>query len=177
MNPGLFFPFYVVPGLDLLVDVTEGRIKRSPEADVLVMAIAGQEGDWRHRRQVGGPARSFWQFEQGGGVAGVMTHSATKAFAAKLFQRLDIGEPSLGAFVQPSTKTVYEAMAWNDLLAVGMTRLNLWWASPPLPAVGDVQGAWSYYLNVWQPGAPHPEVWPEKYAKALAAVKPPKPAA
>lgn len=171
MNPGDFFPFYVVPGLDLLVDVTAGKIKRSPEADVMVMAIAGQEGDWRHRRQVGGPARSFWQFEQGGGVAGVMTHPSTAPHARKLFERLDIGEPSLGAFVPPSQRTVYEAMAWSDLLAVGMTRLNLWWAAPPLPAVGDVEGAWAYYINTWRPGAPHHETWADKYSKARAAVK------
>lgn len=169
MNPGDFFPARVVPGLDLLVDITAGKIKRTPEADVIVTAIAGQEGDWRHRRQVGGPARSIWQFEQGGGVAGVMSHPSTAPHAKKLFEYLDIGEPALGPFVQPSTKTVYEAMAWNDLLAAGMARLNLWWAAPPLPAVGDVNGAWAYYINTWRPGAPHPEVWPAKYSAAMAA--------
>lgn len=170
MNPGAFFPFYVVPGLDLLVNITEGKIKRSKEADVMVMAICGQEGDWRHRRQVGGPARGFSQFEQGGGVAGVMTHPATASHAKKLFEYLDIGEPSLGPFVQPSQRTVYEAMAWNDLLHIGMARLNLWWAAPPLPAIGQQDAAWAYYINCWRPGKPHPETWPDKYAKARAAV-------
>lgn len=158
--------------MDLLVDVTGGRIKQSDAANVMLVAIAGQESDWRHRRQVGGPARSYWQFEQGGAVAGVMNHSSTGAFARKLFERLDIGEPSLGPWVAPSTRTVYEAMAWHDLLAGGMARLNLWWKPQALPAVGDEAGAWAYYLDTWRPGKPHPEKWPKVYAAAMAAVKP-----
>src|SRR5262252_1528753 len=31
-----------------------------------------------------GPARGWWQFEQGGGVVGVLTHSSTKNWAAQV---------------------------------------------------------------------------------------------
>lgn len=170
MNADSLYETIVAPAMVFLSGISESKIRMTPQAGVMLTAIAGQESDWRHRRQVGGPARSFWQFEQGGGVNGVMTHPATKDYAAKVFAAFDVGEPSLGAFVQPSTKTVYEAMAWHDKLAACMARLNLWWAAPPLPNVDEVDKAWSYYLDTWRPGAPHRETWDAKHAAARKAV-------
>src|SRR5690606_35531315 len=47
----------------------------SDRATVMLLAIGLQESRFEHRRQIKGPARGFWQFERGGGVRGVMTHS------------------------------------------------------------------------------------------------------
>jgi len=72
------------PGYAEIEDVID--IPRSDAADIVLVAIAGQEADWRHRYQVlnsgnKGPARGLWQFERGGGVHGVLRHkrTATKA--------------------------------------------------------------------------------------------------
>ena len=48
-------------------EVLRGKF-RSTAADVLLLAIGLQESRFEHRQQIGGPARSFWQFERGGGV-------------------------------------------------------------------------------------------------------------
>jgi hypothetical protein len=58
----------------------------SPQARVLLIAIALQESRLTHRDQivkgkkpgVKGPALGLWQFEKGGGVRGVLRHPASK---------------------------------------------------------------------------------------------------
>lgn len=135
----------------------EPGIKRSDEARVLLMAIAGQESDWAARLQHGGPARSFWQFEQGGGVAGVMGSTPTQLQAVCSY-----------LIIPYASASIFEAMAWNDTLAACMARLLLWTDPAALPAVGDVQGGWEYYLRNWRPGTPHREVWDTRYATAKA---------
>ena len=71
MKPQLFLTSVIRPGLAVLADATALRVD-SPEAEVLLLAIATQESALRHRTQVGGPARGYWQFERGGGLAGIM---------------------------------------------------------------------------------------------------------
>jgi len=139
------------------------KIKSDDRALVMLMAIAGQESEWAHRKQVGGPARSYWQFERGGGVTGVLGHAATKSAIATVCKQLDIA---------CDTATVYEAMAWNDTLAACMARLLLYSDPRALPAVGDQEAAWRYYLDNWRPGMPHPQTWPARYAKAMELVAP-----
>src|SRR5262245_4805536 len=124
------------------------------EARVMLMAIAGQEGDWQYRQQIGGPAHSFWQFEEGGGGAGVLSHPASAEHIREVCDLI---------YVSCDTGTVYTAMEWNDRLAAAMARLLLYTDAAALPEVGDVQGAWDYYQRNWRPGAPHPETWPDKY--------------
>ena len=58
----------VLPGMALLPDRMD-----TPEARVMMLAIGLQESRFVHRRQIKGPARGFWQFEQGGGVIGVVS--------------------------------------------------------------------------------------------------------
>ncbi len=113
----------------------DGRagIKSDDRALVMLMAIAGQESVWAHRRQICGPARSYWQFERGGGVTGVLGHPATKDAIAAICKQLDIS---------CDTATVYEAMARNDTLAACMARLLLYSDPRALSAVGDQRGAW-----------------------------------
>ena len=49
----------------------------SPQAEVMLLAIGLQESQFEHRCQLGnGPAKSFWQGEQGGGmVAGLLSYN------------------------------------------------------------------------------------------------------
>ncbi len=138
-------------------------IKSDDKALVMLMAIAGQESAWAHRKQIGGPARSYWQFEKGGGVAGVLSHPATKGAINTVCTKLDI---------PCEATTVYEAMAWNDTLAACMARLLLYSDTAALPALGEQETAWSYYLRNWRPGMPHPQTWPARYTTAMDLVAP-----
>lgn len=51
----------------------------TPEAKVMLLAIGLQESRFEHRRQIKGPARGFWQFEAGGGTAGVLRQRSPRA--------------------------------------------------------------------------------------------------
>lgn len=158
MTPKELLDTAIDPALILLSGT---GIKKTDTARVLMLAIAGQESGWTHRIQVGGPAHSFWQFEQGGGVVGVLSHPASKDKIVQVCGRL--GVPCLPA-------TVYMAMIDNDVLAACMARLLLYTDPAPLPAVGDVDGGWAYYQRNWRPGMPHPEAWPARYATALSLI-------
>jgi hypothetical protein len=147
----------VDPALALLAKLA--NVKSDDRARVLMMAIAGQESAWKERRQIGGPARGFWQFEKGGGVAGLfrVTPNQLKAVCDELEVPYD---PTI----------VFEAMAWNDTLAACMARLLFWTDASQLPEVGNVDAAWAYYQRNWRPGAPHPEIWPARYGTAMGLV-------
>ena len=131
-------------------------------ARLLVLAIAGQESAWAERRQIGGPARSFWQFERGGGTAGLFRVVPDKLAAVCAACRVPFEEG-----------VVFEAMAWHDVVAAAMARLLLWTDAAALPEIGDVAAAWAYYLRTWRPGAPHPERWPARYGTAMGLVRQP----
>lgn len=133
----------------------------SLEARVLLVAIGMQESRLVHRRQIGGPARGLWQFERGGGVAGVLSHRATANYARHL-----CGVRG----VDPDPSAVWSAMEHDDVLAAGFARLLLWSDPKPLPAVGDVDGSWACYIRTWRPGKPHPHTWPALYRQALKIV-------
>lgn len=135
----------------------------SDKARVLVLAIAGQESAWAARLQVPvAYARSYWQFEEGGGVSGVVHHPASAPHIKAVCAEHDIPY---------SVSKIYEAMAWHDVLAASMARLLLFTDPHPLPDVGDVQAGWAYYQRNWRPGAPHPEIWPARYGTAMGQVR------
>ncbi len=157
MTPKDFLVRIADPSLQFLSQVS--GIQSTDAARVLVMTVAGQESTWKNRRQIGGPARGFWQFEKGGGVAGLF--QATPQQLRKVCDALDI----------PFNQTdVFEAMAWNDLLAGSMARLLLFSDPAALPAVGDKDGGLQFYLRNWRPGVPHPEFWPGLYNQSLTAM-------
>ncbi|QCS64440.1 hypothetical protein EC609_19290 [Achromobacter denitrificans] len=153
----------------------------TPAARLMLLAIGLQESRFEHRRQlVGrpprpvGPAKSFWQAEQGGGmVHGVRLHVATRAAAAHLYQAR--GVPARDA-------AIWDAIEHDDVLAAGLARLLLWSDPGRLPAVGDTEGAWALYLRTWRPGAyargtptQRAELrakWAGNHAQALAEVAP-----
>ncbi len=112
-------------------------------ARLILLAITGQEADARFRRQHGnGPARGLWQFERGGGVAGVLGHRASIGLAGAL---------CAWRGVLAGSTEVHAALEHDDVLAAGFARLLLWTDPKPLPA--DEEGAWALYLRTWRPGA------------------------
>ena len=129
----------------------------SAKARVMLLTIGLQESRFEHRRQIGGPARGFWQFESGGGVRGVLTHKSSAFAAAKICHQRGVGS---------STKEVYERLEHDDILACCFARLLLLTDPKPLPMIGDADGAWDYYLRNWRPGKPHPGTWPGLYEQA-----------
>lgn len=136
-------------------------------ARVMLLAIGLQESRFEHRRQIGGPARGFWQFEKGsrasrGGVWGVWLHPASKGQLAVLCKARSVAcDPD----------AIYAALEYDDVLAAGVARLLLWTDPKALPAIGDGEAAWSLYLRTWRPGRPHPKTWPPLYAQAMAALQ------
>lgn len=126
-------------------------LRSDDRARVMLVAITGQEADAQYRRQHGaGPAKGLWQFERGGGVAGVLSHSASARLAAALCEWRG---------VEASTTAVHAALERDDVLAAGFARLLLWTDPKPLPSVEDADAGWAYYLRNWRPGKPHPSAW------------------
>jgi len=130
------------------------------QAVVQMLAIGLQESRFEHRKQIGGPAVGYWQFEQQGGIRGVLNHALTRKLAQDVCRQRD---------TPASPSAVYAALEHDDVLAAVFARLLLWTDPKPLPAVGDAAGAWDLYLRTWRPGRPHPDTWPMLYAKALVA--------
>lgn len=127
---------------------------------VMLLAIGLQESRFEHRQQVGGPARSFWQFERGGGVHGVLTHPASAKHAHAVCVLRGIA---------PTKEAVYARMLEDDLLGCAFARLLLWTDPRTMPAPGAVSASWDYYLRGWRPGKPHRHTWDVLYAQAMAA--------
>lgn len=130
-------------------------------ARVMLLAIGLQESQFLFHSQVGGPARSYWQMEQGGGIHGVLNAQPSKAYAKSVCQF---------RAVAPVESDVYAAFLVDDLLACSFARLLLWCDANPLPMLGDADSAWACYLRNWRPGKPRPDDWPSNYAAALVAV-------
>lgn len=159
MTPDVFLSSILDPSLIFLKGVT--GLKSDDRARVLLLAIAGQESGWTLRRQQGGPAHGFWQFERGGGVRGVLNHPASAHHATKLCTTLS---------VPTDEQTVYEKLVWNDRLSTAFARLLLWTDPNALPEVGAQDEAWEYYERNWRPGRPRPESWPERYLSACQSL-------
>ncbi|MFC0668357.1 hypothetical protein ACFSKY_22720 [Azotobacter chroococcum] len=133
----------------------------SAQAVALLLAIGLQESGLIHRRQVGGPARGLWQFEQGGGVRGVLQHPLSRSHALAVCEVRGIA---------PVPSAVYAALEHDDILAAAFARLLLWTDPAPLPAIGEVGAAWDLYLRTWRPGKPHRHSWDRLYAQAMDEV-------
>ncbi|WDW06021.1 hypothetical protein PWE35_09310 [Stenotrophomonas maltophilia] len=146
----------VGPGLALLPSTMD-----TAKARVLLLAIGLQESRFETRRQIGGPARGYWQFEKGGGVVGVLTHPSTRKYAAEVCR--DRG-------IEPTAAAVYPALERDDLLACAFARLLLFTDPKPIPDIGYVAASWDYYVRNWRPGKPHRSTWDALYAKAVEAV-------
>jgi hypothetical protein len=126
----------------------------SREAVVMLLAIGKQESDFEHLAQIIrgapiGPARSYWQFEVGG-LTAVMSHKASRETCLGLCEAEGI---------RPVPRDVWEVFnlppetGSGQALPAAFARLLLWTDPRPLPAIGDADGAFKYYLRNWRPGA------------------------
>lgn len=123
---------------------------RSDSATAFITAIGLQESGFTHRKQISGPAHSWFMFERIG-VRDVLEHPRTTAAAEALIDALCYSLPK--ATVARQALIVYEAIMHNDTLACGFARLNLWKLLKPLPGPADVDEAFGQYLRLWRPGA------------------------
>jgi hypothetical protein len=161
VTPDKFLRHIVWPGLIFASDVS-GHALGGARAEVMLLAIAGQESNLEHRFQVHGPARGYWQFERGGGLAGVLSHKATSMIMHEALDALAIDK---------GYEAVWAALPYSELLQVTAARCLLWTDPQPLPEVGDEQLAWAYYLRCWRPGKPRCDDWTTHYRAALQAVR------
>lgn len=138
-------------------------------ARVMLLAIGLQESRFAYRFQritgqpyMKGPARGFWQFERGGGVAGVCSHRHTKDLAQALCKSQGVPFDS---------SLIHARLEFDDVLAAGFARLLLWADSKPLPGVdASHDAAWDCYVRNWRPGRPHRSTWDDFHAQARAQV-------
>lgn len=136
----------------------------SPHARVILAAIGFQESGYLTRIQYGnGPARSYWQFENGrlAGINGVLTHRATVKLAAAVCKTRG---------VDPDRMAVWKAMESDDVLGAAFARLLMYTDPNPLP--DNQSDAWEMYAKrLWRPGKPHPDKWPASWAFGLESAK------
>ena len=139
----------------------------TPDARIQLFAIGLQESRFEHRRQIGGPARGFLQFERGtketrGGIYGVLLHQGTYDHIRRVLAALQY---RIDADMDELADISYEAVEHNDVLVMAYGRLLLWTVAGPIPH-NDPEGAWAYYLSGWRPGKPHKGTWAQCYQKA-----------
>ena len=158
MTPEFFIEHALSPALKLLPPNMD-----TPAARAMVVAICLQESRLKHRRQVGGPARGYAQFEQGGGVRGVLTHPASKPHIRVVLDMLDYDPNSDAA-------ACYIAIEHNDILAAAFSRLLLWTLPGSLPVRNAPGQGWTQYISAWRPGKPHRDTWDAFYEQAWEAV-------
>jgi hypothetical protein len=161
MTPQRLLNTGIVPALEELSTL---GIPDSVDARRFLLAIALQETNLRHRRQLvssgeeNGPASSFWQFEPGGGCRGVLEHKSTAERMVKICDAYD---------VQPTPRGLWEAMRYNDVVAAAAARLLVYTLPSKLPTTAA--GGWQQYLSAWRPGKPHPRTWDAHWANATIA--------
>ena len=132
----------------------------SRERRILVAATGYQETSYLTRFQYNnGPARSYWQFENGrlAAINGVLNHKATKAMARWVCEARG---------VEPERMAVWKAMETDDVLGAAFAAMLIY--TDPFAMPTTKQAAWTMYADrLWRPGKPHPEKWTESWAFAL----------
>jgi hypothetical protein len=136
----------------------------SDEATAMLLAIGLQESKFRYRQQVNGPARGFWQFERGGGIAGVLRHEVT----APHIRRVLRAQCYAGMSDAPSA--CHQLVTDNDVIAAVFARLLLWTVPGRLPTRHEPEKGWQQYIAGWRPGKPHRETWDAYFASAWQRV-------
>lgn len=144
----------LTPALELL----PGKMD-SISARRLLLAIGLQESRLVYRRQIKGPARGLWQFEEGGGVLGVLRHPASSEEAEHVCN---------SRMVKAEPRAVWLALEVDDILAACFARLLLFTDPAPLPETADE--GWRYYLRCWRPGKPHEKTWRRFWDQAKESV-------
>jgi hypothetical protein len=107
-----------------------------------------------------GPARGLWQFEQGGGVRGVMNHPASAPYAKAVCALRGV------PWVE---RVIWERLEFDPVLACAFARLLLW--TYPLALATTADAAWTQYaVHIWRPGQPHRSTWNQNWQRAISAV-------
>ena len=88
----------------------------------MLIAIALQESRLTYRKQIGGPARGFHQFETGG-VRAVLRHTAVDGYARSVVDAL--GYPPCDPMVMSDVARLHAAFTVDDLLDCAFARLLL----------------------------------------------------
>lgn len=158
MTPHTLLWLAVDPALHLL-----GLGMQSDRARAMLVAIALQESRIRHRRQVGGPARGFFQFELNG-IRGVLNHPASQPHIHQVLQALSYSS------VRWTPGDCHTAIEHNDVLAAAFARCLLWTLPDELPQRRQWTVGYDLYLQSWRPGRPRPESWESNYREAWDAV-------
>ena len=159
MNTELVYHVYkhVIPAaLDLLPSRMD-----TPEAKAMLIAMGLQESRFDHRKQLGGPAHGFWQFEKNGGVRGVIEHPVVGPILVPVLETLNY---------ERLTTQCYEAIVHNDILACVFARLFLYTAPGRLPQQGEAELGWQNYVKTWRPGKPHRRTWDAFFSEAWRVV-------
>ncbi len=133
----------------------------SPESRAMLVCIGLQESRFEHRRQVGGPALSFWQMEAGGGVRGVLRHPATRPYITPILKTM---------LYEDDESECHAALLDNDILAAVFARLLLYSDPKPLPKADEPNVGWEYYRRTWRPGKPHPKTWRQYWDQSWTLV-------
>lgn len=160
MTPETALTTIIRPGLAWL-----GKPFDSPEAACQLLAQGMHESGYRYRyqrdslgRELPTLARGYWQFELDG-VRAATTHRANGWIGGKL---ADLG------YGGADDRALHHAVAHSELLMLLLARAMLWWVPEALPAIGDRDGAYAYYLRAWNPGARRKDAWGRDYARACA---------
>lgn len=133
----------------------------TPAARRMLLAIGLQESELRYRRQIPtGPAKGLWQFERGGGVAGVLAHPQSALYAQTICEAREI---------PAEVATVYHSLECDDVLAAAFARLLLWTDPDRLP--DDMMQGYYCYSRTWRPGAKRPDDWPDNWRLASEALE------
>lgn len=149
----------IIAALQLLPPAMDSRAAR-----VMLYAAGYQESSFHAVTQyAGGPARGWWEFEEGGATAGIFANDRLRPLAVAV---------CYARGVKPSVAGVQLCLAHDEVLAAAMARLLL--ASDPqaLPApIAEARAlAWACYLRNWRPGRPRPERWGGSWDAALEAM-------
>lgn len=163
MRPETFVIVALIPGLSLLPQGMD-----TPDVRAFLLAIGLHESKLSARRQVKGPARSYFQFERAG-VVGVLHHPASRDHAADVLRQLDYG----ALFRRP--KAVHDVLEHSDPLATAFARLLLRTLPAPLPTRAQDLTAYAQYREAWRPEPVNAEErrseWPDAWAQAWAIVE------
>lgn len=144
---------FIRPTLDLFPPVFQ-----SQEAEAMLLAIGGQESNWEHRKQIRGPAKGFYMFEENG-VIGVQNHERTQKHAGDFTAKFNYKQ-----------NEVHGALEHNDFLSTVFARLLLWTLPYSLPKSGEKEKAWKQYTESWRPGKPHRDRWDKNWDLAWETV-------
>lgn len=162
MTPEGFLHRILTPGLEVMASVCGVRVSAAATRWLLAVALQKSALEARYQRIgsaiLAGPARGWWQFDQGGGVKGVLRHPTSAARAGKLCDWYA---------VEREPHAVWRALEGHDGLATGFARLLL--LTDPRPIPDTVDTAWICYLRLWRPGKPHPNAWPAHWRAACEA--------